>query len=420
MTTYLYLDNYRGFKEAFIPIRQVNFLVGENSTGKTSFLEIFEMFCTPSFWLLEPKFGSLGTQPKHFLDLVSVSSKRKQQFTVGAMELQKNDAHSFYGMLVTYINLDGRPVPKKVSVVDGDLIHTVEGRLWVARKGERYKVRTRKCTQTASEKIFLKAHVSNAGFKERVIPEELQGTPLFFRLEEFRVNEEEPIKVPSAFRTSIVDLAPIRSKPRRTYDAPQTEYSPEGEHTPYVIKKRLSSKSQAEDFRMFLQKVGKESSLFESIGIKSYGKTQLAPFEIKVVLGKSALGLDSVGYGVSQALPVIVEMFVRPNKSTFMVQQPEVHLHPKAQASIGDLMAEFARSESKRFVVETHSDFTIDRFRLNIRQNGAIPSQLLFFERTDNGNKATSIEIGKDGTLDENQPENYRSFFFNESLALLS
>jgi predicted ATPase len=83
-------------------------------------------------------------------------------------------------------------------------------------------------------------------------------------------------------------------------------------------------------------------------------------------------------------------------------------------------LAELARSDEKSFMVETHSDFTIDRFRLNVRQHGHIDSQLLFFERTESINSVTRIEIGANGDLAPDQPENYRLFFFNESLALLT
>jgi predicted ATPase len=182
----------------------------------------------------------------------------------------------------------------------------------------------------------------------------------------------------------------------------------------------LTNKSQAEAFKNFLETAGASSGLFKSIGLKQYGHGQLSPFEMMVDLGKSKLGLENVGYGVSQALPVLVEMFVRPKKTAFTVQQPEVHLHPKAQATFGDLIAKLAREDDKRFVIETHSDFTIDRFRLNIRNEGALPSQLLFFERGDNGNVVTSILISENGDLDANQPDAYRTFFYNESLALLS
>jgi hypothetical protein len=225
---------------------------------------------------------------------------------------------------------------------------------------------------------------------------------------------------PFPFIDDMIELAPIRTKPKRTYDAPQTEFSPEGEHTPYIIKKNLSGKLKSIPFREYLERAGNNSGLFKSINVRTYAKGPLAPFEMQVILDKASIGLENVGYGVSQALPVLVEMFVRQKGTAFTIQQPEVHLHPKAQANFGDLIADLSRSEQKTFFVETHSDFTIDRFRLNIRKNGFIESQLLFFERKDSSNIATPIEIDKDGNLPTDQPENYRSFFFNESLALLS
>src|SRR5690554_3325232 len=46
----IYLKNYKGFNEQFIELKDVNFLVGENSTGKTSFLKIINLLSSPEFW----------------------------------------------------------------------------------------------------------------------------------------------------------------------------------------------------------------------------------------------------------------------------------------------------------------------------------------------------------------------------------
>lgn len=427
MNSYIYLDNFRGFSEAIVPITQVNFLVGENSTGKTSLLELLETFSKMPFWLFEPRFGVPGSQQRHFLDLVSAFSKNKKTFSIGAVELSE-DASDNFGIIVSYVNMDGRPVPSRVSIVQGHSIRTVHGKLWRSKKGEPYLFRSKafkknKSSSMARMQTLAALHKSPVGFESKALTEEHQGAPLFIRFEDqlFDLKEgDRPVRAPYPFMTSFVELAPIRTKPRRTYDAPQTDFSPEGEHVPYVIKKRLASKSQAEAFQRFLEEAGRSSGLFKSIKLRQYGNGPLAPFEMKVVLGPTALGLDNVGYGVSQALPVLVEMFVRPRRATFAIQQPEVHLHPKAQATFGDVIAELARAEEKCFFVETHSDFTIDRFRLNLRTNGKIPAQLLFFERTEGGNKVTSISINDSGELDGNQPDSYREFFFNESLALLS
>jgi hypothetical protein len=432
MQTFVYIDNFRGFSDEFIPLRQVNFLVGENSTGKTSFIELVETLSNMPFWFFEPRYGVPGIQPRHFLDLVSASSKSKKHFSIGAIQIEEKKVAETFGMIVTYSNLDGRPVPCRVSVIQGNTIGTVDGKLWRSRKGEKFRTRRRECSLAESAansplaclRRFLAAHKSSVGFVDGEISEEFEGGPLFFRFHEVLfgvkdVDKREP-QAPYPLMSDFVELAPIRTKPRRTYDAPQTEFSPEGAHTPYVIRRRLTSKTQAEAFRAFLEKAGQSSGLFQTIGVRSYGKSSQAPFEVRIVLGRTALGLENVGYGVSQALPVLVEMFVRPKHTAFTIQQPEVHLHPKAQATIGDLIAELARSDDKRFVVETHSDFAIDRFRLNIRKNGSIPSQLLFFERTATGNRAIPIPIQENGDLSAEQPEGYRSFFFNEALGLLS
>lgn len=431
MQTHIYIDNYRGFTEEVIPLSQVNFLVGENSTGKTSFLELIEVFSHVPFWLFEPRYGVPGAQIKHFLDLVSAASKDKKMFTVGAIgcSKQKPDRDSSgCGMLVSYRNEEGRATPSRVSVIQGRIVKTIDGKLLRSKKSDKFKIREKSYSEFTGDtgdllKQIALDHKSNTGFKEHAQQEDTGG-PLFMRFEGFLFNgtdyRDHHHEAPVPFMSNFVELAPIRTKPKRTYDAPQTAFSPEGEHTPYVIKKRLSNRAQAEAFKTFLEEAGGNSGLFKSISIKPYGRGPLAPFEMQIILGSSALGLENVGYGVSQALPLLVEMFVRPDRTVFALQQPEVHLHPRAQATFGDIIAKLARNDSKRFFVETHSDFTIDRFRLNIRKHGSLPSQLLFFERTADGNKATSIPIGDKGDLPENQPDAYRDFFFNESLALLS
>ena len=129
-----------------------------------------------------------------------------------------------------------------------------------------------------------------------------------------------------------------------------------------------------------------------------------------------------VGYGVSQSLPVIVELFMRSSGQWFAIQQPEVHLHPKAQAALGDLFFRSAVSDNKKFLIETHSDYTIDRFRINYRKKNkkVLPkSQIIFFERDKDVNKAYRIQIDEKGELPVDQPAGYRKFFIKEEMKIL-
>lgn len=430
MQTYIYADNYRGFSDSIIPIHQVNFLVGENSTGKSSFLDLIEMFSQAPFWVIEPTFGIYETDQKNFLDLVSASSENKEEFTIGIIGISQNPKNPTCGMLITYVNEEWRPEIKRISIIYKNQIRTINGKLWTHNSEEIFSSKIanfrwpKKNTQHA-EKIhkFVDSHKSNLNFENLETDPDRARAPLFMRFSDFLFSGKgmpsHNRPPPFPFTRNFYTIAPIRTTPRRTYDAPQTQFSPEGDHIPYVIKKTLATKESAEEFKNFLEEVGSSSRLFQSISINQFGDDPLAPFEMKVVLGSAALGLKNVGYGVSQALPVLVEMFVRPHRTAFTVQQPEVHLHPRAQATFGDVMANLARLEDKVFFVETHSDFTIDRFRLNIRQNGFSKSQILFFERTDSGNFATPIPILENGDLSPEQPSSYRDFFLNESLSLL-
>ncbi|MCK5665692.1 MAG: AAA family ATPase, partial [Thiotrichaceae bacterium] len=222
-----------------------------------------------------------------------------------------------------------------------------------------------------------------------------------------------------AFSDDIAWLAPIRSKPRKTYDEYRLDFSPEGDHTPYIIKKLLDRKADAEKFKEFMSNIGIDSGLFESVKIKKYGSGVTSPFELDIVLNKKQLSISNVGYGVSHALPIIVELFVRNKGSWYAVQQPEGHLHPKAQAALGDAFFQLASIENKKFIIETHSDYTIDRFRSNYKTQQDVrkpKAQILFFERTGSGNKVSSLTIDKNGDLPTDQPSSYRDLFIKEEL----
>jgi predicted ATPase len=105
----------------------------------------------------------------------------------------------------------------------------------------------------------------------------------------------------------------------------------------------------------------------------------------------------------------------------FAIQQPEVHLHPRAQAAFGDVLFEMASVDNKCFLIETHSDYLIDRFRMSYRRRRTKKpdSQVLFFERKSKFNHVTSLPISSSGELPEAQPESYRAFFIREQLDLL-
>ncbi|MNL20000.1 hypothetical protein D3C87_1412300 [compost metagenome] len=131
--------------------------------------------------------------------------------------------------------------------------------------------------------------------------------------------------------------------------------------------------------------------------------------------------MPNVGYGVSQSLPIIIEV-LSSNNSCFAIQQPEVHLHPRAQAAFGSFLFNSTINDKNQFIVETHSDFTINRFRYDLLKNKSkrkINSKVLFFERNEDGNSIVDIKIDSSGSYADDTPDSYRDFFIDEELKLL-
>ncbi|MBI3329880.1 MAG: DUF3696 domain-containing protein [Nitrospinae bacterium] len=217
-------------------------------------------------------------------------------------------------------------------------------------------------------------------------------------------------------------FAPIRTRPKRTYDPLKDIPDPEGSHVPMLLAKAFTSDPRASaKLREAIDAFGHASSLFTDIGVRRLGRQEGDPFQLQVKIAGSGINLVDVGYGVSQVLPIIVDAIREPPGSTFLLQQPEVHLHPRAQAELGSFLGVLAKQQQKRFIVETHSDYIVDRIRMDIRDGKHLnPGDvaILYFERTGGDAQIHTIEIDGFGNLVD-VPSGYRQFFLEEERRLL-
>lgn len=432
-----YLDNFRGFTKTTIPLTDVTFCVGENSSGKTSFLSLVHLFSTQRFWF-DQLFEGAESAFGHFDDIVSINSDDRRYFRIGFAEYSNNGdegAEPYQNaFLFSYKRSGGMPKLHKLTFS----FRSSEIVILFAKTSVRYKVIQHDREPEFSDfskgdfNGWVEEHASSSMSGYRVLPAKYkypyEEYPLVVVSLVRQMLESESdgdsdvyfgIPRPS-FGGEMAWLAPIRTKPRRTYDEVRSEFSPEGEHTPYVVKKILDTEGRARKFSNFIGKFGKESGLFTEVRVHRFGSSVTSPFELEIVLDKKPLNISSVGYGVSQALPVAVELFVRAKNSWFAIQQPEVHLHPRAQAAFGEMILELFCAEGKRFLIETHSDFTIDRYRIAHKNSDLKPTaQILFFERKAGKNIPVTIPILDDGELCQDQPDSYRRFFLNEELRIL-
>ena len=140
-----------------------------------------------------------------------------------------------------------------------------------------------------------------------------------------------------------------------------------------------------------------------------------------------------VGYGVSQILPILARVLEYPifrrgasgilhigPMPISLLQQPEVHLHPRAQAELSSLLATLASEGNRAFIVETHSDYMIDRARIEIKKGNIRPEDvsLIYLEPKGNVVKVHNISFDKMANM-EGVPPHYGEFFLEETNRLM-
>ena len=177
-----------------------------------------------------------------------------------------------------------------------------------------------------------------------------------------------------------------------------------------------------------MNRFGLDSGLYDDITVKDISDNENSNrFELLVSINGVPRNIFNVGFGVSQILPIVIETIARQDSQWFGIQGPEVHLHPRAQAALGDFIFKSNVKDRQKFVIETHSDYIIDRFRL--RMNMALRdnkdsienlAQVIFFTKSTTGNHLDTILINIDGSYPEEQPKEFKDFFIHEQLEIIS
>ena len=189
----------------------------------------------------------------------------------------------------------------------------------------------------------------------------------------------------------------------------QIKYIPSENFNSPAINRTTVTRSLEAAVVDWLQYLGVASS------VKSQDQGKLG-HELKVGLSGSdnTHDLTHVGVGVSQVLPILVICLLADTDSTLVFEQPELHLHPKVQTLLGDFFLSMALC-NKQCIVETHSEYFIDRLRFRIASdpNGNelnSKSKIYFVEKTSRGSSFQEVKISEYGAISE-WPEG----FFDQS-----
>ena len=422
-------------------LRPVTLLVGENSTGKTTFLACYSVLhrVFSGFWPADRlDFNKEPFLMGSFRDIVRNRrgpGGRIDEFKLGLTLPPPGADGRPYALVATFSEEGSQPV---VSSLRWQF--DAEAFLELRRdEGGDMIVATPKHESWIDFPLAYAMFMTNSNLRAEGWRQLLHGIP----------NGEVIVEYVAKFlphgnargrgwlglpeMPELIPLAPLRSKPKRTYDPIRETATPEGEHVPMLMM-RLDRTDEARwnELRAALTAFGRGSGLFSDIEVKRHGRQLSDPFQLQVkVRSGSPANIMDVGYGVSQSLPILVDVLAaehgrrsdrRPARTAgrlFLLQQPEVHLHPKGQAELANLFIESSR-RGNRFLIETHSDHIVDRVRISVRKQALRPDDvsILYFEPSENAVDIHSMTLDEHGNL-TGAPDGYRDFFRHETDRLL-
>ena len=228
---------------------------------------------------------------------------------------------------------------------------------------------------------------------------------------------ELAIAAGQALERTLEDLFPIspfRKPPERWYIFRGTSPSHvgyQGDLLPDLLLRRPELVDETNEWLKRLN-IGYE------LEVKAIGSDSGDLFEVRLIdtrrKERVSIALPDVGFGVSQLLPFIVQSLVS-EKRIISIEQPEVHVHPRLQADLGDLLAEAIQEpRQNRFIIETHSEHLILRLQRLVRKQQIKPEDVsvIYVSRGPEGAKAERLRLDEDGDFIDEWPGG----FFSERL----
>lgn len=127
---------------------------------------------------------------------------------------------------------------------------------------------------------------------------------------------------------------------------------------------------------------------------------------LEICQGELTMNIADVGFGISQILPIVTQGYALKKNMLMIVEQPEIHLHPKMQADVADLLVDICKDNTggqKKIMVETHSEYLLRRIRRRISE-GRIKAEDVAIcsfqkDKTSLVSKVEVLDISKKGSF---------------------
>ncbi|MGD1155607.1 MAG: AAA family ATPase [Terriglobia bacterium] len=421
MFTFLGLRNFRAFEKVEIDLAPITIIVGPNNAGKSSILSGLRILSQTARsedprapLLLKGPLGDFGT----YKDLVYQNSRRRTVgLTVGVSRRGKGAVRETR----LELNFAYRAQRREVILQDSAL-YDGAGRKIIATKyspssekhiAEIFPADARSVEKRVKPRLLRPIHflVPYWRLEYEGLPARNRTGPPSLLMREAALGREAFHAFMRAFQ-EVEYLGPFRVSPDRT---PQfsgerpSGVGMDGARAVHLLAADYLQRGRKK--RWLLNQIVPWLKAAEIAGDVKVRALSDRHFEMLVQHYRTGEyeNLADVGYGTSQVLPVLAGGFNLWEGSTFLVEQPELHLHPRAQAELGDF---FVTLYEKRVqcILETHSEHLIVRLQKHVATGRVSPDHfVVYFVHSPREKKeVVRLRVGKDGLFVDKWP---RGFF---------
>jgi predicted ATPase len=225
-------------------------------------------------------------------------------------------------------------------------------------------------------------------------------------------------------------LGPLREFPKRDYLWARSRPSDVGVRGEKAIdailaatdaneRRNLKRSARLMPFQEMIAHWLKEMGLIDSFKVVEIARgSNRWQAKIRTRAGAADVYLTDVGFGVSQVLPVVTLLQYVPEGSTVILEQPEIHLHPLAQAALADVFIHAAKHRKVQILLESHSEHLLLRLQRRLADETIKPSEvkLYFCDAPEGESVLRPLELDLLGTI-RNWPDKFMGDAFGEVAA---
>jgi predicted ATPase len=124
--------------------------------------------------------------------------------------------------------------------------------------------------------------------------------------------------------------------------------------------------------------------------------------ELRAIAPVGQVNIVAEGFGTNALILLFLQLVNAAKGATVLIEEPEIHLHPRAQAELASLLVEEAKVEDKQIIMTTHSEHILGRLLTLVAEKQLVPDELAIyaFEKDDKGEcTAGQIEVLEDGRV---------------------